>query len=178
VDLDKSTLQTYLNELEPNFSKSVLAKTRVYLNSMLFEAVELEFLPKNPAAKLFVPRSGKKAANLPLTPEQIPQVLFHLGNRDRLIVRMFLVLGLRPEMFALRWNDKQGNSLRIDTAIVDGIEVETKSEGSDAAVWLPPQSKRSSNSGGQPAGISARSVHPSFGARNGHQHEQFPVPRA
>jgi integrase len=36
----------------------------------------------------------------------------------------------------LRWNDKQGNSLRIDTAIVHGIEVETKTEGSDAAVWL------------------------------------------
>ena len=57
-------------------------------------------------------------------------MLFHLGDRDRLIVRMFLVLGLRPgEMFALRWNDKQGNSLRIDTAIVDGIEVETKNSG-------------------------------------------------
>ena len=53
-------------------------------------------------------------------------------------MRIFLVLGLRPgEMFALRWNDKQGNSLRIDTAIVDGIEVETKTEGSDPAVWLP-----------------------------------------
>ena len=109
ADLDKFTLQTYLNELAPNFSKSVLAKARVYLNAILGEAVELEFLPKNSAAKLVVPRSGKKAANQPLTPEQIPQVLFHLGDRDRLIVRMFLVLGLRPgEMFALRWNDKQG----------------------------------------------------------------------
>ena len=138
ADLEKFTLQTYLNELAPNFSKSVLAKVRVYLNAILGEAVELEFLPKNSAAKLVVPRSGKKAANQPLTPEQIPQVLFHLGERDRLIVRMFLVLGLCPgEMFALRWNDKQGNSLRIDTAIVDGIEVESKTEGSDAAVWLP-----------------------------------------
>src|SRR6185312_6047894 len=138
ADLDKFTLQTYLNELAPNFSKSVLAKVPVYLNAILGEAVELEFLAKNPAAKLAVPRSGKKGANQLLTPEQIAQVLFHLGDRDRLIVRMFLVLGLRPgEMFALRWNDKQGNSLRIDTAIVDGIEVETKTEGSDAAVWLP-----------------------------------------
>jgi len=138
ADLGKFTLQTYLNELAPKFSKSVLTKTRVYLSAMLDEAVELEFLPKNPARKLAVPRSGKKSASQPLTPEQIPQVLFHLGDRDRLIVRMFLVLGLRPgEMFALRWNDKQANSLRIDTAIVDGIEVETKTEGSDAAVWLP-----------------------------------------
>lgn len=137
-DLGKFTLQTYLNELAPNFSKSVLTKARVYLNAILDEAVELEFLPKNPARRLAVPRSGKKAASQPLTPDQIPQVLFHLDDRDRLIVRMFLVLGLRPgEMFALRWNDKEANSLRIDSSIVDGIEVETKTEGSDGAVWLP-----------------------------------------
>jgi integrase len=137
-DLGKFSLQTYLNELAPKFSKSVLTKTRVYLNAILEEAVELEFLSKNPARKLAAPRSGKRVASQPLTPEQIPQVLFHLGDRDRLIVRMFLVLGLRPgEMFALRWDDKDGNSLRIDSSIVDGIEVETKTEGSDAAVWLP-----------------------------------------
>lgn len=138
ADLDKFTLQTYLNELAPKFSKSVLAKVRVYFGSMLDEAAELEFIPKNPARKLAVPRSGKKTASKPLTPEQIPQVLFHLGDRDRLIVRMFLVLGLRPgEMFALRWNDKDGNSLRVDTAMVDGIEVETKTDDSNASVWLP-----------------------------------------
>jgi len=65
VDLDKFTLQTYLNELAPNFSKSVLAKTRVYLNSMLSEAVELDFLPKNPAAKLVVPAPARKARTCP-----------------------------------------------------------------------------------------------------------------
>ena len=137
-DLGKFTLQTYLNELAPNFSKSVLTKIRVYLNSILDEAVELEMLVKNPAGKLAVPKSGKRPASRHLTPEQIPQVLFHMSDRDRLIVRMFLVLGLRPgEMFALRWNDKEGNSLRIDSSISEGVEVETKTEGSDAAVWLP-----------------------------------------
>ncbi len=50
---------------------------------------------------------------------------------------MFLVLGRPGEMFALRWNDKQGNSLRIDSSITDGMEVETKTEGSDSFVWLP-----------------------------------------
>ncbi len=112
-DLDKFTLQTYLNEMAPRFSKSVLSKIRVYFNSILDEAVELEMLPKNPAGKLAVPRSGKRSATKHLTAEQIPLILFRLSDRDRLIVRMFLVLGLRPgEMFALRWNDKQGNSLR------------------------------------------------------------------
>jgi hypothetical protein len=42
ADLDKFTLQTYLNELAPNLSKSVLAKARVYLNAILGEAVKLE----------------------------------------------------------------------------------------------------------------------------------------
>ena len=137
-DLDKFTLQTYLNELAPNFSKSVLSKTRVYLNSTLGEAVELEFIFKNPARKLVVPRSGKRVATRRLTPEQIPVILFHLSDRDRLIVRMFLALGLRPgEMFALRWNDKEQSSLRIDSSISEGLEVETKTESSDTAVWLP-----------------------------------------
>jgi len=137
-DVNKFTLQMYLNELAPKFSKSVLTKVRVYLNSMLDEAIELEMLVKNAAAKLAVPQSGKRTSKQALTAEQIPIILFHLSDRDRLIVRMFLVLGLRPgEMFALRWNDKEGHSLRIDTSISEGIEVDTKTAGSDAAVWLP-----------------------------------------
>jgi integrase len=136
-DLDKFTLQTYLNELAPKFSKSVLQKVRVYLNSILSEAVELEMLGKNPAAKLSVPHSGKRIVKQHLTPDQIPLILFHLSDRDRLIVRMFLVLGLRPgEMFALRWDDKDGNSLKIDSSISEGVEVETKTTGSNTAVWL------------------------------------------
>jgi len=100
--------------------------------------VELDFITKNPAAKLAVPRAGKKAAAAHLMPEQIPIVLFNLSDRDRLIVRMFLVLGLRPgELFALRWDDKGQNSLRIDSSVTDGIEVETKTEGSNTSVWLP-----------------------------------------
>ena len=137
-DLNKFDLQMYLNEMAPNFSKSVLTKIRVYLNSVLDEAVELEMLVKNPAARLLVPKSGKRVTGIHLTPEQIPLILFNLSDRDRLIVRMFLVLGLRPgELFALRWNDKRQSSLRIDSSITEGVEVDTKTEGSDANVWLP-----------------------------------------
>jgi integrase len=138
ADLDKFLLQTYLNECAVKYSQSTLTKIRVYLNSILREAVELEMLLKNPAARLAVPKSNKRASEKHLTPDQIPLVLFNLTDRDRLIVRMFLVLGLRPgEMFALRWNDKQGNSLRIDSSVTEGIEVDTKTKDSDAAVWLP-----------------------------------------
>lgn len=81
--------------MAPRFSKSVLSKIRVYFNSILDEAVEFEMLAKNPAGKLAVPKSGKRSATKHLTPEQIPQILFHLSDRDRLIVHMFLVRGPR-----------------------------------------------------------------------------------
>lgn len=62
-----------------------------------------------------------------------------LLTRPEHVVHFFRdVLGLRPgEMFALRWNDKGQNSLRIDSSVTDGIEVETKTEGGNTAVWLP-----------------------------------------
>jgi hypothetical protein len=64
---------------------------------------------------------------------------------------MFLVLGLRPgELFALRWNDKAQNSLCIDSSITDGIEVDTKTEGSNTNVWVP-LSTLSSIGGGRSA---------------------------
>ncbi len=67
--------------------------------------VATEFIGKNPAAKLAVPRFGKKVAAVHLTPEQIPVILFSLSDRDRLIVRIFFIRDLRPdEMFALQWD--------------------------------------------------------------------------
>ena len=112
--------------MAPAYSKSLFTRARVYLNSALDEAVQLEMLVKNPAAKLAVPISGSEQRRNILRPSQIPQILFQLNGRDRLIVRMFLVLGTRPgEMFAWRWNDKQG-VLRIDSSITEGVEVETE----------------------------------------------------
>jgi integrase len=87
-----------------------------------------------------------------LTPEQIPVVLFNLSDRDCLIVRMFLVLGLRPgELFALRWNDKAQNSLRIDSSITDGIEVEIKTEGTTLVSGFPFRSIQNWSGGNRPA---------------------------
>ena len=73
---------TLINEMAPRYSKSVLSKIRVYLNSMLDEVVELKMLPNNPAGKLALPESGKRRATKHVTPEEILQVLFHRGDRD------------------------------------------------------------------------------------------------
>ncbi len=74
-----------------------------------------------------------------LTLDEIPIVLSKLPFREQLVLRMSLVLGLRPgELFALRWNDIQGFSLRLDEATVDGKVYGTlKTEKSRGFVALP-----------------------------------------
>jgi integrase len=135
---NKFVLQTYLNELAPNFSQSVLNKVRVYFQSILNEALELDFIGKNPALRLVVPTSGKERNERHLDEDEIPALLAALSDRDRLIVRMFLILGLRPgELFALRWNDVEEYRIRVDTSVVDGHEDTTKTTASKSYVWMP-----------------------------------------
>lgn len=61
-------------------------------------------------------------------------------GRDGLILRIFIQLGLRPEeLFALRRDDLEGETLRIDEAIVEGRPAPVKTKASEAPVCLPPQ---------------------------------------
>jgi integrase len=69
---------------------------------------------------------------------KIVRLVDAMSGRDRLIVRIFLVLGRRPgELFALRREDRVGpNQIRVDesTSPISGI-VEAKTDASDAFVW-------------------------------------------
>ena len=59
------------------------------------------------------------------------------SKRDYLILRLATTRGLRPsELFALRVNDLQGNSLMIDEGVVQYRVGDTKSESSKAPVVL------------------------------------------
>ena len=58
--------------------------------------------------------------------------------RDRLVVRMFLVVGLRPgELFALRRDDKMAGQIRINESVSSNrMLVEPKTESSISFVRL------------------------------------------
>jgi integrase len=137
--LNRFEIQSHLNSLAGKFSRSVVLNFRTYIKAVLDEAMEQDFIVKNPARKLEIPKT-RKASKRALAVEEISALLHQMDGRDRLVLRMFLVLGLRPgELFALRRNDRvASNSLRIDESIspVTGI-VAPKTEASCASVWLP-----------------------------------------
>jgi integrase len=100
-----------------------------------------DVLMKNPAAKLKMPPTRKPCQRY-LTAEEYVKLTANLPEaRDRLIVRMFVSLALRPgEMFALRRGDVQPGRLRVDESlnrrIEDGVK-DTKTQASDGWVYLP-----------------------------------------
>lgn len=140
--LERFALQKHLNELAAKFSKSVVLKFRVYIKSILDEALEQEFISKNPARRLDIPET-RESCHRALSPDEIRELLSVLSGRDHLALRMLSVLGLRPgELFALRRNDYEGGRLRIDESVSEELEpearvVKPKTEASISDVWVP-----------------------------------------
>jgi integrase len=74
--------------------------------------------------------------------EQIGLALQKLPARERLMLRIMLVLGLRPgELLALRRNDVCDHSLCVDEGNRYGRITEPKSQSSASHVWLPASVK-------------------------------------
>jgi integrase len=137
-ELDRFSLQMQANRLAQKFSKSVVTKYVVWCRAILEEALDQDLIPKNPAKKLMVPETRPENRRF-LELGEIAVVLAKLPFRERLILRMSLILGLRPgELFALRWNDVDGHSLRLDEETVDGKLFPTlKTKKSRAFLALP-----------------------------------------
>jgi integrase len=91
--LTRFDIQKHLNALGEKFSRSVVVNFRTYIKAILDEALEQDFLGKNPARKLDIPRT-RKPSKRALSVDEVAELLRHMDGRDRLIVRMFLVLGL------------------------------------------------------------------------------------
>jgi integrase len=136
--LEPFSLQNHVNELAKTYSESVVKHVKKLLRMILEKAVDLEYLGRNPAAKLTVPKKLRRSCDRVLSAAEIDILDKGLTGRERLVFRMLVLLGLRPgELFARRWSDWQGEKLLIGNALYRGQIGEPKTETSKSFVWLP-----------------------------------------
>jgi integrase len=101
--LDKVQFQGWLNEIAKTRSQSCVWHLRTFIKSICEEAVEQDYLVKDPSRKLFRPHTRKPDETI-LEWSEYQTVLTKLPARDRLVVKVAGVCALRPEeLFALRW---------------------------------------------------------------------------
>jgi integrase len=142
-DLKRSDIQQAINDIaaDPKSqSTSTVKKCLTHIRAVFNFAIDDELLEKNPALKAELPPT-KRPADRFLTLDECQRLLEVGSTRDQLIVRLFMVCGLRPsELFALRVNDVLDGELRIDETIVHyQVSENTKTEGSRANVPLSPE---------------------------------------
>ncbi len=103
---DKVILQTHLNQLAKIHSKDRVLQIRSYMRVIFAEAVDQDFLPKDPARTVKVPANLRAVDKTTLTWDQLRGALEKLeGNlRDWILMKLDMSNALRPsELFPLRW---------------------------------------------------------------------------
>lgn len=109
--IDSIMLAKFLTSLSEMYSASVVKMTRAYIRSVFAEAVDQDFLRKNPARGLKMPKHTKMVKRPVLSIEQMQALLeasapFGVRTREYALLRLLYVVPLRPgELLALRWRD-------------------------------------------------------------------------
>jgi len=120
--VDPVELQIWVNGLAKKFSGSLVKHVRIFLKSIFAEAVEQDFLHKSSARSLKVPNL-KDVPKPYLSVDEVKRLLAAATGRDRVLLRLMLVTGLRPsELFALRWSslDETRRCLSVTESVYRG----------------------------------------------------------
>jgi integrase len=137
---DKFMLQTHVNDLAERYSQDRVKQARSYLKSIFDEAIEQEFLIKDPTRKLKIPKNLRPKDKRVLTWEQMWSILARTARRNRLLLMLDMTEALRPsELFALRWRSfDDRNTLSItETVYRRQLRPFGKTPGSLTTVHLP-----------------------------------------
>ena len=117
--IDKFELQTHVNHLARTYCQDRVKQARSYLKSIFDEAIEQEFMVKDPTRTLKIPKNLRPKDKQILTWEQMGALLDAAARRDRLILMLDMTDALRPsELFALRWQSfDDANTLSLTETI-------------------------------------------------------------
>lgn len=116
---DRFTLQTHLNDLAGRYSQDRVKHARSYIKSIFDEAIEQEFLLRDPARKLKIPKNLRPKDKRVLSWEQLRSILEKAGRMDRVLLLLAITGALRPsELFGLRWKSFDNcNTLSITETV-------------------------------------------------------------
>jgi len=123
VNFDKFSLQLHLNKLAITRSKDRVLQMRAYVRDIFSEAVDQDFLAKDPARKVKVPTQLRETDTTTLTWDQLGLVLMDLTLRDRILLALDMTNALRPsELLAFRWKcfDYDACTLKIMETVYKG----------------------------------------------------------
>src|SRR5439155_10303764 len=102
-------------------SFSVVGHLRWDLKQIFELAVAEGLVQKNPASLLFVPKGVKHPVQQVMSFEQVSRAFGALAQRERLIVKIAVLAGMRPgEIFGLTWGRLQGEYAEIRQRIYRG----------------------------------------------------------
>ena len=142
-NFDRFTLQVHLNTLGKTRSKDRVLQIRAYMRDIFAEAVEQDFLVKDPARKITVPSRLRETDRTTLNWEQLREALSLLSLRDRILLELDMTNALRPsELFALRWkcfNHGQSKMRVFETVYKGEIRPWGKTKKSLGVVHLPKE---------------------------------------
>jgi integrase len=104
-NIDKLALQTHLNRLAKTRSKDRVLHAGTYMRAIFREAVEQDFLLKDPARSVKTPSALRDTDKTILSWDQLRAALSSLPLRDRILLTLDMTNALRPsELFGLRWS--------------------------------------------------------------------------
>ncbi len=106
-------------------SFSVIAHLRWDLKQIFDLALAEGRVDRNPAVLLFTPPNARRIEKRQLNWQEVQNLLLGLRLRERLIVSLALIVGMRPgEIFALQWRHYRGSSITVDQRVYRG-EIDT-----------------------------------------------------
>ena len=140
-NFDRFTLQVHLNNLAKTRSRDRVLQMRAYMRDIFAEAVEQDFVIKDPARKVTVPSQLRDSDRTILSWEQLREALAQLALRDRILLELDMTNALRPsELFALRWKcfSHAESKMRVFETVYQGeIRRWGKTKKSLGVVHLP-----------------------------------------
>jgi len=125
-NFDKFTLQNHLNQLAKAHSRDRVLQIRSYMRAIFAEAVDQDFLSKDPARMVKPPSNLREVDKTTLTWDQLRAALARLGDlslRDWILVKLDMSNALRPsELFPLRWRcfDETKQVLELQETVYKG----------------------------------------------------------